>query len=211
MQIIHEEVIFDIGSVSQTSGFSQLYNEVLAAIKKTDWPEGSGNFTIKPIKHENGVKPIKIPFIKHLKNAGWNLETVIDYGVTKRNPGPVDATHPFNDKLFAVEWETGNISSSHRALSKLAIGISKGILSVGILVLPSRKLYNFLTDRVGNYQELEPYFDMYRLVNCHYGLFKVIEVEHDIESHDVPSIPKGDDGNALYQKRLAELRNSSKI
>jgi len=32
------------------------------------------------------------------------------------------------------------------------------------LVLPSRKLYPYLTDRIGNYEELEPYFDVWRAV-----------------------------------------------
>ncbi|NLS89760.1 hypothetical protein EYI23_17625 [Bacillus subtilis] len=28
-----------------------------------------------------------------------------------------------NNYIFAVEWETGNIASSHRALNKIATGI----------------------------------------------------------------------------------------
>ncbi len=207
MRVAHEEVIFDIGSVASTLEFPQLYQEVLEAIRATDWPYGSGRFSVYPEHHGNGVKPIKIPFMKYLRGAGWDLETVIDYGVTKRTPGPVDATHPIGGKLFAVEWETGNISSSHRALSKMAIGLAKGILAAGILVLPSRTFYYYLTDRIGNYQELEPYFDLYRLISCDYGLFGVVEVEHDALDQSVPRIPKGEDGNALYQQRLAEIRN----
>ena len=75
------------------------------------------------------------------------------------------------DKFYAVEWETGNISSSHRALNKMAIGIGDGILLGGTLVLPNRNLYNYLTDRIGNYEELLPYFPMYQVIKPENGIF----------------------------------------
>ncbi|MBI3941417.1 MAG: restriction endonuclease [Chloroflexi bacterium] len=209
LQITHEETLFDRGQVELNPEFQKLYQQVLEAIRVTDWPDGSGKFSIYPERHGNGVKPIKIPFLRYLKNAGWNLETKIDYGITKTKPGPIDATHPMNGKIFAVEWETGNISSSHRSLGKMAIGLAQNILVAGILVLPSQKLYYYLTDRIGSYSELEPYFGIFRGVQCDYCTFKIIEVEHDELSSSVPKIPKGSDGNALYRQRLAEIRKSS--
>jgi hypothetical protein len=69
----------------------------------------------------------------------------------------MDATFQVKDRLFCVEWETGNISSSHRAINKMALGILKDILIGGVLILPTRKMYSYLTDRVGNFPELAPY------------------------------------------------------
>ncbi len=75
----------------------------------------------------------------------------------RKKPGPVDVVKQFSDgRYFAIEWETGNISSSHRALNKMTIGLAQGILDYGILILPSREMYQWLTDRVGNFEEIEP-------------------------------------------------------
>jgi hypothetical protein len=65
------------------------------------------------------------------------------------------------------------------------------------LVIPSRKLYPYLTDRIGNYEELEPYFDVWRSVLIRDGLLAIFVIEHDQEDNNVPKIPKGTDGRAL--------------
>jgi len=124
---------------------------------------------------------------------GWDLETPVDIATLKR-PGPLDATYKVGNKLFAVEWETGNISSSHRAMNKMALGILKGILIGGLLVLPTRELYQYLTDRIGNFRELAPYFPLWRSLKCKEGYLGVLAVEHDFASTDVPRIPKGTNG-----------------
>jgi hypothetical protein len=109
----------------------------------------------------------------------------------------MDATYPVGDRLFCVEWETGNISSSHRALNKMSLGILEKVLIGGALIVPTRAMYKYLTDRVGNLQELEPYFLFWRAFNVDEGFLLVIGVEHDAVSLNVPRIPKGTDGRAL--------------
>ena len=99
---------------------------------------------------------------------------------------------------MAIEWETGNISSSHRSLNKMALGLMRGTIAAGILVVPSRELYRYLTDRVGNMQELEPYLDLWKSIPCTFGgILQVIAIEHDSTSTKVPRILKGTDGRAL--------------
>ena len=63
--------------------------------------------------------------------------------------------------------------------------------------MPTRKMYRYLTDRVGNFQELEPYFPLWRALKVKEGLLGIIAVEHDAVSLDVPRIEKGTDGRAL--------------
>lgn len=113
-----------------------------------------------------------------LKQLGWRLETQLPIAVSKQ-PGAMDATYPVGNRFFCVEWETGNISSSHRALNKMALGMLKGILIGGALILPTRAMYKYLTDRVGNLEELEPYFPLWRTLRVEEGLLVVIAVEHD--------------------------------
>ena len=79
----------------------------------------------------------------------------------------------------------------------MAIGLMDGVLAGGILILPSREMYQYLTDRVGNYAEIEPYFPVWRNLSINKGLLAVIEVEHDAVSLDIPPIRKGTDGRAL--------------
>lgn len=124
------------------------------------------------------------------------LETRVKI-VADRRPGPMDACYRVQDRLFCVEWETGNVSSSHRALNKIALGLLKGILIGGILIVPTREMYKYLTDRVGNYPEIEPYFPMWRALPINDGVLAVIAIEQDAVSKEVPRIEKGTDGRAL--------------
>lgn len=166
-----------------------------------EWPPGSGSFTLhdesgKKRGEGSGVKPIKAACMQHLKNDGWSLEIPVDIATVKR-PGKMDATRPIGKRLFCVEWETGNISSSHRAINKMALGLLGDILIGGALIVPTREMYNYLTDRVGNYRELEPYFPLWRSVPIRKGILAVIAIEHDAVSKDVPRIQKGTEERAL--------------
>lgn len=201
MKITHVERLIDVGGFSSSQEWRTIEGHIIQAIKSVQWPPGSGSFTLydEPGKGRgqgSGVKPIKEACMLHLKELGWELETDIDIATLKR-PGPMDATYRVGDRLFCVEWETGNISSSHRAVNKMAIGILKKILIGGVLILPTRSMYKYLTDRVGNFPELEPYFPLWRALKVDEGLLEVIAIEHDAVSKSVPRIPKGTDGRAL--------------
>ena len=82
-------------------------------------------------------------------------------------------------------------------MNKMAVGLLDGVLAGGILVLPSREMYQYLTDRIGNYAEIEPYFPVWKNLQIQEGVLAVIEIEHDALSTDVPTIRKGTDGRAL--------------
>ena len=81
-------------------------------------------------------------------------------------------------------------------MNKLAMLVSNGVIAAGTLVVPSRKLYVYLTDRIGNYNELEPYLKLWKSVPCRLGVLEIVVIEQDAESRDVPKIPKGRDGRA---------------
>jgi hypothetical protein len=114
--------------------FNKILDQITSAILKLDWSPGTGKFTINPTYKGNGVKPIKYKFLDELAGQGWKLEQRIGISSEKR-PEKIDAIIPIsehlNTKLFAVEWETGNISSSHRALNKIILGILHGKLIGG--------------------------------------------------------------------------------
>lgn len=201
MKIIRIERLVDAGGFSDSKEWKIINTHIEQAIRSIEWPPGSGSFTLydQPGKRRgegNGVKPIKDACMLCLNSLGWNLETPVDIATLKR-PGPMDATYRVRDRLFCVEWETGNISSSHRAMNKMALGILKKILIGGVLILPTRDMYKYLTDRVGNFPELEPYFPLWRSLKVNEGLLAVIAIEHDDVSRSVPRIPKATDGRAL--------------
>jgi len=201
MKIVQVEPLIDAGGFSSSGEWQEIQSHITEAIGAIEWPPGSGSFTLRDQSGKkrgegSGVKPIKDACMLHLKELGWHLETRIDIATVKR-PGPVDATYAVGDRLFCMEWETGNISSSHRAVNKMALGILKGVLIGGALILPTREMYQYLTDRVGNYPELEPYFPLWRSLHVDEGLLLVMAIEHDAVSPDVPRIPKGTDGRAL--------------
>ena len=139
--------------------------------------------------------PIRTEFIKELRKRKWTIEGTAKNHLDQRL-GDFDAILPGPAGPIVAEWETGNISSSHRSMNKLAMLVSNGVIAAGTLVVPSRKLYVYLTDRIGNYNELEPYLKLWKSVPCRLGVLEIVVIEQDAESRDVPKIPKGRDGRA---------------
>jgi len=109
-------------------------DEIKQAIRNVVWPIGTSSFTINPVRRGNGVKPLKNGFIAQLDAAGWEPEVRATLS-GELGPGKIDAIKRLPDgKLIAVEWETGNISSSHRALNKMVVGMMGERLVAGFLV-----------------------------------------------------------------------------
>ncbi|MBI2813515.1 MAG: restriction endonuclease [Opitutae bacterium] len=199
MKIVHEEILF---GQSTHAALGACLDDVRRAIGNVVWPANSRKFSIRPVMDGNGVLPIKVGFMRKLDALGWKLEQrpVLAQGL---GPGKVDALKPLPDgRQFAAEWETGNISSSHRALNKICMGIIEGHLAGGVLILPDRELYHFLTQRIGNYKELAPYFPVYRHLKALDGLLAVIAVSFDRTDPGVALIPKGMDGHSLQRRAL---------
>lgn len=198
MKVVQTEILIERGEVSQSREYRKILTDVKVAIASVTWPTDSNTFTLNNLeKQSNGVKPIKQRCMATLEDRGWQCEQRLAITRASR-PGNVDAVKKMKDgRLFAVEWETGNISSSHRALNKMAVGMIDGIVAGGILIIPSRAMYQWLTDRIGNYDELVPYFPVWRgICSVVDGVLSIVVVEHDALSHDVPRIPKGTDGRA---------------
>lgn len=164
------------------------------------WPPGSNKFTIYPQSGKkrgegNGVGPIKREFVTELRKFGWRIEGPAK-NLLNQALGDFDAVLPGPKMPIVAEWETGNISSSHRSMNKMTMLLSDGVISAGTLVVPSRRLYIYLTDRIGNIQELEPYFRLWHSVPCKEGVLEIVVIEQDAESYDVPRIPKLTAGRA---------------
>src|SRR6185437_13240758 len=109
---------------------------------------------------------------------------------------------------IAFEWETGNISSSHRAINKLLMGLKFGGIVGAILVVPSNRLKLWLTERIGNIGELRPYFRLWddAKLQDDEGALQIVVCEHDAESMDVPRIPKQLGGNSKVGKAKREAQ-----
>ena len=194
MRIEREHVLFRRGRAGTDT--NQALREIRKGIAAVVWPPRARDFSIRPIRKGNGVTPIKQACMKYLERMGWRVEQSLSLA-QGASPGPIDAVKPLrNGKLFALEWETGNISSSHRALNKMLVGLKEGLLAGGALILPTRAFYKFLTDRVGNYEELAPYFPVWNRPDVS-GTLIVIAIEFDRLRNDVPRIRKGTDGRAL--------------
>jgi hypothetical protein len=100
-----------------------------------------------------------------------------------------------------IEWETGNISSSHRSMNKLCLVMLAGLIDIGVVILPSRLLYSHLTDRIGNWMELSPYLPLWHRIGqgMERGLLAVTVVEHDelTDNPEIPFISQGSDGRSV--------------
>lgn len=206
MKIVSVERLIEAGPFAKSEEYNKIEKQVMEAISAVTHPEGTGSFIINPERQGNGVKPIKAKFLEKLHDYEWSIETEVTLPVG-RQYGDFDAVYQINlpkkqPSYFVAEWETGNISSSHRALNKMSLALYRCSILGGVLILPTRRLYRYLTDRVGNISELEPYFPLWRAFGSLIpnGVLAVISIEYDDISHDVPLITKGTDGWARYQK-----------
>jgi hypothetical protein len=197
MKLEKIEYLINTGDFSKSKEREAVINDLREAIASVAWPVGSSSFVLNPSVGRgrgegNGVLPIKEACMLTLKKLGWSIDE-------RKNPLRLDAIKNLQDaRVFGVEWETGNVSSSHRAINRLLLGHRQKLLIGGVLIVPTRKLYRYLTDRIGNFSELEPYFELWRATaGWADGVLAVVAVEHDGTDPKVPRIKKGTDGRAL--------------
>lgn len=143
-------------------------------------------------KNCNGVVPLKEPCYRMLEETyGWYREKPLD--ILSEKGGPIDVYKSFSDGdgffNVGIEFETGNISSAHRSMNKLHLGIHNKELHLAVLMMPMHRLSYYLTDRVSNYEELRPYFSLVSGVP-----FIIIGFDVENYSLDVPGLAKGRDG-----------------
>jgi hypothetical protein len=203
MRLMQTEYLIRSGDFAESAEGATIVTEIETGIAEVVWPPGSEEFTINPTRKGNGVDAIKSNFLSHLASQGWRTE--VRMGIGSLRPGPLDAVKTLADgRSFAVEWETGNISSSHRAMNKMVMGMECGQLAGGALVLPTRSLYRYLTDRIGNFEEISPYFGWFRSCEHVEGMLAVFAIQHDAESEDAPLIAKRTDGWRNFRAELSE-------
>ena len=109
-------------------------------------------------KNCNGVVPLKETCYRMLEEVyGWYRERPLD--VLSEKGGPIDVYKVFQDERnevrVGIEFETGNISSAHRSMNKLHLGVSSSELDLAVLLMPMHRLSYYLTDRVSNYRSEE--------------------------------------------------------
>jgi hypothetical protein len=201
MKLVQEVPLFDTLRANQRATLDGHLNEIRSAIGSVRNPPFGEEFILYPERLANGVAPIKTAFQLTLKDYGWTLEARLFERV---GPGKVDAARTDGDLTSMVEWETGNISSSHRALEKMILAMIQSRAQQGVLVLPGRQMAMYLTDRVGNWEELLPYKGLHELIGRDLlaahgipGRLLALVVEHDKLDTAAPRITKGTDGRAL--------------
>ncbi|MCY8065418.1 restriction endonuclease [Bacillus haynesii] len=182
--------------VNKDNLFKQSYDEVVASICSAVWPMKSKTFKINNSqKNGNGVVPVKELCYAMLEDTyNWYREKPLNVlKLEKKKGGPIDVykefTENFDIKRVGLEFETGNISSAHRSMNKLLLGLKRNEIDLAVILMPVYELSYFLTDRVSNYEELEPYFEI-----TEGKPFIYIGFNADSFDSSVPLIPKGKDG-----------------
>ncbi|MCY8575163.1 restriction endonuclease [Bacillus haynesii] len=182
--------------VNKDNLFKQSYDEVVASICSAVWPMKSKTFKINNSqKNGNGVVPVKELCYSMLEDTyNWYREKPLNVlKLEKKKGGPIDVykefTENFDIKRVGLEFETGNISSAHRSMNKLLLGLKRNEIDLAVILMPVYELSYFLTDRVSNYEELEPYFEI-----TEGKPFIYIGFNADSFDSSVPLIPKGKDG-----------------
>lgn len=203
MRVVAVQTIYSAG----WSGFDRerVLDEVREGVRRVSWPPGNDRFVIAPadrsIAHPNGVLPIRKAFSMHMLNLGWGTEQRYKSELLSMH-GALDALKETRHGLVGVEWETGNVSSSHRALGKLTLGLVDNEIVGGVLVVLDSKWKAFFTDRIGNWGEIDGYQRVWARALRGEGpcFLSVVVIEPDGTEAGVQLIPKGKDGNALVRR-----------
>ena len=238
MKWLRTLVLFDKGDVVTSSDWEALHAAYVRAIERIEHPRGAGKLKLRrKVYHKdskqwdrNGVTPMKKQFLRSMvDDEKWRpegdfkigsptkLSAIRLYPELTRHQEEITSEFGAFDFItstpagmhVAIEWETGNISSSHRSMNKLAIALAAGQIQAGVLVVPSRDLYQHLTDRIGNIGELSPYLPMWSGLSSTVdrGVLAVTVVEHDELTDDetLPYLGMGKDGRGAEGKlkRLA--------
>lgn len=228
MKWLRTMVLFDQGDVISSPDWKNLHESYVRAIASIKHPRDSGSLTLRrkvrlPNNQwkRNGVGYLRKEFLAFMRDhEKWEAES--DVALSKDREQPPLLLYPSmeeyrepitsdfggfdfmaaaeNGTRVAIEWETGNISSSHRSMNKLAIALSSGLMEVGVLIVPSRALYEHLTDRIGNIGELSRYLAMWEGLKSvvERGLLAITVVEHDhlTDSEEIEYLAVGGDGRA---------------
>ena len=237
-------LLVNSGELARSDDWKVLHESYVRAIQSLDFPEGSGTLTLrKRWKNpdsgkyaRNGVSYLKNRFLQQMTGIeGWKAEGQTGIQRLGREANltmyPEFQSHSeqvaskFGDFDFltktssgfraAIEWETGNISSSHRSLNKLVIALSESAIDAGVLILPTRELYEHLTDRVGNIREISPYLSFWQNA-CDQETPKILAitvVEHDFLTDDPshPFLKLRNDGRAKEgRENIKKLVESAK-
>ena len=230
MKWLRTLVLFDKGNVVSSSDWNSIHQAFVRSIESIDSPKGCGHLILRRKKQDpiskqwnrNGVGFLRSRFLEHIvDNEGWRAEGEVDLQNIEEKaelrlypsmePYSEPITSAFGDFDFvtttasgmrvAIEWETGNISSSHRSLNKLCIVLAAKKIQAGVLILPSRSLYEHLTDRIGNIGELSPYLGMWKSMGAavERGVLAIAVVEHDelTDDPEFPYLKAGKDGRAV--------------
>jgi hypothetical protein len=228
MKWLRTLIIFDKGNIVSSADWSAIHKSYVRSIESIDFPLGTGKLKLREKEkradgqwNRNGVGYLRKRFLDHITNEEkWKAESAFTLGESRKPPTIMlypgnkvhheEITSEFGDfdlvstakngSRVAIEWETGNISSSHRSVNKLAIAISTRQIDAGVLIVPSRGLYNHLTDRIGNIGELAGYLSMWHGIGAaiERGLLAITVVEHDelTTSKSFNYLPTGNDGRA---------------
>ncbi len=209
MKWLRTIILFDQGDIISSSDWKTLHESFVRSIESIDNPRGSGKLRLRRKVRlangkwtRNGVGYLRTRFLEHIRDVeGWEAEGNVDLKRDRKQP-PLrlyPSLQPYREPItsdfggfdlvtageqgtqIAIEWETGNISSSHRSMNKLVIALGAGIVQVGVLIVPSRGLYEHLTDRIGNISELSGYLSLWESLKptVTRGLLAITVVEHD--------------------------------
>lgn len=242
MKWLRTLVLFDKGNVISSEDWKSVHTSYVRAIASIDHPAGAGKLRLREKVRlpngqwkRNGVGFLRDRFLRSMRDVeGWHAEGAVDLARDRQQPPiklypsleqyrePITSdfggfdfmTVAPNGTRIAIEWETGNISSSHRSMNKLAIALSNSIVEIGVLIVPSRDLYEHLTDRIGNIGELSGYLAMWEGLKSVVprGLLAITVVEHDELSTDLkfPYLKVGRDGrarNGTGKKKVRAKKN----
>lgn len=242
MKWLRTIVLFNQGDVISSSDWKNLHASYVRAIASIEHPRSAGSLTLRrKVKlaggqwKRNGVVPLRKQFLAYMRNReGWQIESNVPLARDRDQPSlqlypsmenhrePITSDFGGFDFMstaqhgtrVAIEWETGNISSSHRSMNKLAIALTSGVIEVGVLIVPSRALYEHLTDRVGNIGELSGYLAAWASTGSavERGLLAITVVEHDqlTDKPEIPYLRAGKDGRAKEGQSKRKPRPKAK-
>lgn len=219
MQYKSHVTLYDRNFYAKRAEVQKLIGDVFTALHKmTNHIDENGEeiYTLKAsVNNDNGVKPLTNQFRRNMEELGWDSEKSF-WSKSVDGPGPVDFAMQLSDGTwFCVEWETGNKSSTNRAVEKLQLGMTDNIISGGILVVAEEEFQKHCTSGIGSFELCKHYIrkwrrhqdgDFFAIIGFTYD--ELIDFNHP-EYDTFEFIPKGKDGHASRKQSVDNIKRAN--
>jgi hypothetical protein len=170
MNIVRTEYLISAGDFPDSPEWESFHWDIICGVEAIS--------SAGPANHceEVGLATLRRAFVGELASYGWEPALHLD-NTPLKTCTPFDAGCSLEKRFVAAEFAPRNVQCAHAILCKMALGLVRGVLAAGVLVVTND--HRRLKPRIHTaaFGELTNYFDLWKALHVEDGLLMVVGVE----------------------------------